>query len=126
MEQIDKIKVLVIEPEKKPYVKWIENTLKSLQNEVGGCIQAIYPWNDLAAIVADDEGKLKGKPLNRALLDEDGRIYDIIYGTFLIVGLEEESFCSLTDEQTEKYTKVFEASEMFMAGDEGMIFLPMM
>ena len=126
MEQIDKIKVLVIEPEKKPYVKWIENTLKSLQNEVGGCIQAIYPWNDLAAIVADDEGKLKGKPLNRALLDEDGRIYDIIYGTFLIVGLEEESFCSLTDEQTEKYTKVFEASEMFMAGDEGMIVLPVM
>ncbi len=126
MEQIDKIKVLVIEPEKKPYVKWIENTLKSLQNEVGGCIQAIYPWNDLAAIVADDEGKLKGKPLNRALLDEDGRIYDIIYGTFLIVGLEEESFCSLTDEQTEKYTKVFEASEMFMAGEEGIIVLPVM
>lgn len=126
MEQIDKIKVLVIEPEKKPYVKWIENTLKSLQNEVGGCIQAIYPWNDLAAIVADDEGKLKGKPLNRALLDEDGRIYDIIYGTFLIVGLEEESFCSLTDEQTEKYTKVFEASEMFIAGEEGIIVLPVM
>ncbi len=119
MEQIDKIKVLVIEPEKKPYAKFIENTLKSLQGEVGGCIQAIYPWNDLAAIVADDEGKLKDKPLNRALLDEDGRICDIISGTFLIVGLAEESFCSLTDEQTEKYTKLFEASEMFLAGRRG-------
>ncbi len=126
MEQKDKIKVLVIEPEKKPYVKWIVNSLESLQNEVGGCIQAIYPWNDLAAIVADDEEKLKGKPLNRALLDEDGMVYDIISGTFLIVGLEEESFCSLTDEQTEKYTKLFEAPEMFILGQEGIIVLPMM
>ncbi len=126
MEQIDMIKVLVIEPEKKPCVKWIENSLKSLQNEVGGCIQAVYPWNDLAAIVADDEGKLNGKPLNRALLDEDGRIYDIISGTFLIVGLEEESFCSLTDEQAEKFAKLFEAPEIFIAGEEGIIVLPMM
>ncbi len=126
MEQIDKIKVLIIEPEKKPYVKWIENSLKSLQGEVGGCIQAIYPWNDLAAIVADDEGKLKDKPFNRALLDEDGRIYDIISGTFLIVGLEEESFCSLTDEQAEKFAKLFEATEMFLAGEEGIIVLPVM
>ncbi len=39
MEQKDKIKVLVIEPEKEPYAKFIENTLKSLQDEVGGCIQ---------------------------------------------------------------------------------------
>ena len=126
MNQIDKIRVLVIEPEKKPYTKFIDNTLKSLQNEVGGCIQAIYPWNDLAAIVADDEGKLKDKPFNRALLDEDGRIYDIISGSFLIVGLAEESFCSLTDEQAEKFAKLFEAPEMFLAGEEGIIVLPMM
>ncbi len=33
-------------------------------------------------VVADDDGKLKDKPFNRALLDEDGRIYDIISGTF--------------------------------------------
>ncbi len=126
MEQKVKIKVLVIEPEKKPYVKWIENTLKSLQGEVGGCIQAIYPWNDLAAIVTDDEGKLKGKPLNRVLLDEDGMVYDIISGTFLIVGLAEESFCSLTDEQTEKFARLFETPEMFLAGEEGIIILPVM
>ncbi len=86
----------------------------------------VYPWKDSAAIVADDEGKLKDKLLNRALLDEDGRIYDIISGTFLIVGLEEESFCSLTNEQTEKFARLFEASEMFLAGEEGIIVLPMM
>ncbi len=64
--------------------------------------------------------------MNRALLDEDGRIYDIISGTFLIVGLAEESFCSLTDEQAEKFAKLFEAPEMFLAGEEGIIILPVM
>lgn len=123
MEQMNMIKVLVIEPGKKPYVKWIENTLKSLQGEVGGCIQAIYPWEDKVAIVADDEAKLKDKPLNRALLDEDGRVYDIIAGTFLIVGLAEERFCSLTDEQAEKFAGMFENSEMFLTGEEGIIVL---
>lgn len=123
MEQNNMIKVLVIEPGKKPYVKWIENTLKSLQGEVDGCIQAVYPWEDQVAIIADDEAKLKDKPLNRALLDEDGRVYDIIAGTFLIVGLAEESFCSLTDEQSEKFAGMFENPEMFLTGEKGIIVL---
>ena len=33
---MSKITVLVIEPERKPYVKEIEHTLESLQREVGG------------------------------------------------------------------------------------------
>lgn len=123
MEQNNVIKVLIIEPGKKPYVKWIENTLKSLQNEVGGIIQTVYPWEDEVAIVTDDEAKLKDKPLNRALLDEDGRVYDIIAGTFLIAGLAEESFCSLTDEQAEKFVNLFENPEMFLAVEDGIIVL---
>lgn len=39
---MSKITVLVIEPERKPYVKEIEHTLESLQHEVGGHIQAVY------------------------------------------------------------------------------------
>lgn len=123
MEQNNMIKVLVIEPKKKPYTKWIENTLKSLQGEVGGIIQTVYPWEDEVAIVTDDEAKLKDKPLNRALLDEDGGFYDIIASTFIIVGLAEESFCSLTDEQTEKFAGMFENPEMFLVGEEGIIVL---
>lgn len=40
---MSKITVIVVEPSKKPYVKEIENTLKSLQHEVDGYIQAVYP-----------------------------------------------------------------------------------
>ena len=57
MEQ-DNITVLVVEPEKKPYVKSIPSGLASLQHEVGGYIQAIYPWpDDPCAIICDEEAK---------------------------------------------------------------------
>ena len=37
----EKISVLVVEPEKKPYAKEISSGLSSLQHEVGGYIQAV-------------------------------------------------------------------------------------
>ena len=46
-------------------------------------------------LVCNDEGKLIGLELNRGLQDEDGNLYDIMAGTFLVVGLSEESFASL-------------------------------
>ena len=73
----DKITVLMVEPEKKPYVKEIDPGLSSLQHEVGGYIQAVYPFAEPVAIICDEEAKLIGKPLNRALRDEDGDIYEI-------------------------------------------------
>ena len=66
------IAVLIVEPGKEPYVKEIDSGLESLQHEVGGCIEAIYPYEDPVALVCNEEGKLEGLPLNRALRDEDG------------------------------------------------------
>lgn len=112
-DKTDMINVLVIEPEKKPYVKAISSELESLQHEVGGYIEAIYPYEDPVALVCDEEGKLTGKDLNRALRDKDGDIYDIVAGTFLIVGLGDEDFASLSDEFIEKYSHEFETPEAF-------------
>lgn len=42
----DKMKVLVVEPMQEPYVKEIDAGLKSLQKEVGGRIQALYPFEE--------------------------------------------------------------------------------
>lgn len=69
----EKITVLVVEPGKEPYEKEIAPDLASLQHEVGGYIQAVYPHDDPVAVICDEEGKLKGSPLNRALRDEDGQ-----------------------------------------------------
>ena len=45
----------------------------------------IYPYEDPIALVCNEEGKLEGLPLNRALRDEDGDIYDVVAGTFMVV-----------------------------------------
>ena len=91
------MRVLVVEPGKRPIVKEIETGLEPLQKAVGGLIEAVYPFEEPVAIVCNEEGKLLELPLNRALLDENGSIYDIIAGTFLVVGLTEDNFCGLDD-----------------------------
>ncbi len=101
-----KIRVLVIEPCKAPYAAEIPNELQSLQHQVGGRIQALYAFED-SAIIANDEGKLLGLPWNRPLYDADGNMYDVIAGTFLIVGLTEDDFGALTEEQVKRYTAMF-------------------
>ena len=78
-----------------PYVKEIAPGLHALQAEVGGDIAASYPFDDPVGLVLNDEGKLIGLDLNRSLRDEHGEIYDIVAGTFLVVGLGPESFASL-------------------------------
>lgn len=64
--------------------------------------------------IVNEEGKLNGLPLNRALRDEDNDIYDIVAGTFLVVGLGESEFASLTPALMEKYEKLFHSPEAFL------------
>lgn len=105
--------VLVVEPMKKPYLKDIDPGLHSLQREVGGYIEAVYLYEDLVGLVCNEEGKLEGLPLNRAVYGEDGEMVDIIAGTFLIVGLSEDNFAGLSDDLSKKYTELFESPEVF-------------
>lgn len=121
----EKISVLVVEPEKKPYAKEISSGLSSLQHEVGGYIQVVYPYEEPVAIICDEEAKLKGSELNRVLRDEDGKIYDVVAGTFLIVGLGEEDFASLTPEHMKQFKEKFDTPEMFMRLNGKLVVLPM-
>ena len=109
------MKILVIEPMKAPKVKEIENTLEAMQEEVGGYIEAIYPFEEPAALICNEEGKINGLPLNRALRDEDEQIYDVICGTFFLCAAppDEENFCSLSDEQIDRFTNLFRHPELF-------------
>lgn len=64
--------------------------------------------------VYNDEGKLMGLPLNRALRDGSGEAYDVVAGTFLVVGLGEEDFASLSPELAQKYEEHFHQPEDFI------------
>ena len=121
----EKITVLVVEPQKVPYVREIDTGLESLQKAVGGYIQAVYPWDEPVALICGEESKINGEPLNRVLRDADGHIYDIVAGTFLITGLGKENFCSLNDEHIRKFTEQFRIPEMFMKIDGKLAVLPM-
>ena len=120
----EKITVLVVEPRKEPYVKEIDPGLHSLQAEVGGDIGAAYPFRDPVALVCNDEGKLIGLDLNRGLRDENGELYDIMAGTFLVVGLGEEDFASLSPELAQKYMEHFRQPEQFISLGGQIIALP--
>ena len=116
--------VLAAQPGEKPVTQELEGTLKSMQDFVGGTIQAIYPFEDAVAIVCNDEGKLNGMKYNRALRNEAGDVMDILCGPFFICGLSEEDFTSLTEEQLEIYHKVFEHPEVFVAVDGNLVVIP--
>ena len=120
----EKMTVLVVEPMKEPYVKEIDPGLHALQAEVGGDIGATYPFSDPVALVCNDEGKLIGLDLNRGLRDENGEIYDIMAGTFLVVGLGEEDFTSLSPELAQKYTEHFRQPEQLISLGGQIIAVP--
>lgn len=103
------MKVLVVEVGRQPMVKEIDGSLRSMQEIVGGYIQAIYPWMEEVALICNEEGMINGLPLNRPLLDDRGWLIDVIAGTFFICAapIDSESFQSLTDEQIERYSRLF-------------------
>lgn len=110
---MERIRVLVVEPNEHPKLVEIDHTLAELQKLVSGSIAATYPYDDLVGVVFDDDGMAKGYPPNRLLVDEDGKPYDILKGTFFICGLCETDFASISDELAEKYTKLFYWPESF-------------
>ena len=121
------MRVLVVEPERRPEVREIDGSLESMQKVVGGWIQALYPFDEPVALVCNDEGKLMNLPANRGLRDKNGRIYDIVVGTFFLCGAPADSDCfaSLTSEQIERYRERFYTPEMFLGMDDHIICLPL-
>lgn len=110
------MRILLVEPGKKPVLKEIDGSLKSMQEIVGGTIQALYSFEEPVALICNDEGKLLGLPLNRALRDEDGHIYDIVAGTFFLCGAPEgsDSFVGLSKDQIAIFSTKYAWPEQFI------------
>lgn len=114
LEEPKKLDVLLVKPGMYPQQVQIESGLSALQQAVEGDIDAAYYFEEPVAIIVNDEGKLNGSELNRAICDQDGNIVDIIAGTFLVVGLDEENFGSLSPELMQKFEEKFHQPEMFV------------
>ena len=100
------MKIVVVEPNIPAYIKEIDGGLKSMQSIVGGLLEPIYFLNERGVVmVGNEEAKLIGLPGNRRFPE------GIVAGTFFICGDNGEDFCSLTDEQCEKYVRQFAEPE---------------
>ena len=121
--------VLLVEPEKKPRVVTIPHTLEEMQKLVGGLIECIQPFTDSeVALISNEEGKLLGLPLNRAIFWKDStEPFDIIAGTFFLVGApaDSEEFESLPEDKIEKYKEKFAHPEFFVRTDAGILAIPL-
>ena len=120
------MRILVVEPEYKPEVREINDSLKEMQGIVGGLIQPIY-LDDSVVLICNDEGKMMNLPANRGLRDENGQMCDIIFGTFFLCGApaDTDHFTSLTPEQIERYKERFHTPEMFWGMDGHIVCLPL-
>lgn len=120
------MRVLLVEPEKRPVETEIEGSLDTMQRIVGGLIQAVYPFEEPVALICNDEGKCLGLPLNRALYRPgDGQPYDVVAGTFFLCGAppDSENFTSLTEEQMRRYQRLFAEPEQFVRIDGRLLVI---
>jgi hypothetical protein len=77
-EKSDTIKVVLLEPGKLARIADIDASLEGMQKIVGGCIEGYYPFEEQVCIVCNDEGKINGMDLNRAIREED-TVTDMTY-----------------------------------------------
>lgn len=79
------MKIIVKNPGQNPHYEWTDNTLKALQNIVGGYIEVVTLAPDLA-LICNEEGRIYGLPLNC-------NIYGVTFvGTIAAVGVNGEEF----------------------------------
>ena len=116
--------VLLVNAEEYPKEIEIATGLESLQQAVQGNIEVVYPFDDPVGIICNEEGKLNGMKLNRALKNDQGEIQDILTGPFLVVGLGAEDFRSLTPDEMKKYEGIFHQPEAFVRMGKGIKSVP--
>jgi hypothetical protein len=89
--------VIVCEVGRAPELREMPNTLKALQDTVGGYIETLHPRKaglsglDGAVMIFNEEGRLQGLQPNRLG----------IVGTLIFAGVKGDQFCSLTTAQVD-------------------------
>ena len=96
------MRIIVVEPWKKPYLKEIDGSLESMQAIVGGHIEAVYPFPHSIAVVCDEEGILKGYQPNRMINQNL-----VIFGTFFLCGVGDEDFTDIPRHLVDRYLEMF-------------------
>ena len=123
------LRVILCEPGETAEVVEIEDELESMQDLVGGLIEPYDPFYsetdpryENVILVCNKEGKLMQLPLNRAIVDEDGRVMDVIRGPFFLcyAPVESERFLSIPPDLEEEFLRKYELPEKFYRSENGI------
>lgn len=123
----ERISVIFIQPNKKPHLVEIGTSLNDMQAVVGGDIEEYMPFEDEVALICNEEGKVNGLPLNRAVYEEQTHeMIDIICGDFFIAyaPMESEKFLSMPKEMADKYADKFRYPERFFKVNDEIKAVP--
>jgi len=86
------MKVIIKEPNQEPRVENVDE--KDFNKIIGGWLEMVrLPWHPDISIWLDEEGKLKGLPVNFSFF------CDVIVGTAIFAGVKGEDLVDLTSEQ---------------------------
>lgn len=97
---MSKIRILALPVDREPYITNIENSLRNMQNFIGGYIETVTVLkNPQVILVCDEEGLLKGRAVNPSIPDLQpytGWRLKIVGDCFLC-GVDGEEFADLPD-----------------------------
>ena len=95
----EKIRIVVAEPGKLPAVSFISDSLRDMQQIVGGYIELFETTESEIDLFCNEEGKLISLECNRFFPE----LQDIVCGTIIAIGHDEEGAAvSLTEEQVQE------------------------
>lgn len=124
------IKGVMCEPYKLAREIEVNADYNSLCKEIGGNVAVFELISDKVVILYDDEGKMNGSDLCRAIYQEDKltdfkptpkhRLIDIIANKFIVCGMNEGDFVSLTDKQIKQYMNLYKYPEVFDPDELGV------
>ena len=101
----------LLEPGKLARTAEIDASLAGMQKVVGGLIEPFYPFEEQVCIVCNEESKINGMRPNRSVKNDDGAMVDFIFGPAFICDCRGENLDSLSDEQIDRYGKMFRYPE---------------
>lgn len=124
IEKLNELEVLLVEPGQYARMTTIDAGLSSMQEIVGGNIEALHYFKEPVVLICNEEGKPNGSELNRAIKDDNGKMAAIIAGTFFVCGADDETFTSLQPEHRAKFEKMFKNPEAFLKMGKGIMAIP--
>lgn len=97
---MSKIRILALPVDREPYITNIENSLRNMQNFIGGYIETVTVLkNPQVILICGEEGLLKGRAWNPSIPDlgKYGGWMPEIVGDCFLSGVDREGFADLPD-----------------------------